>query len=193
MRFILALLTAASVVTLVGVRAPAASAHFCSVPAEINVGEEVMVNVGVAAEAKPVQGVDIEIPAGFALKEPVGYQGYTATVTGNSVHFAGGQIAPYTCHYFGLEGTATKRGRLVAPITTTAVDGSRQRYTDLRPVSQFPAMLIFAGVTAADYAPKEPAAPGASGGVSIWVALAVAVAAGSLVVGGAVLMNRRRA
>ena len=179
-----------AVVTLVGMRAPAAQAHFCSVPAEINVGEEVMVNIGVAAEAKPVGAVDIQIPDGFTLKEPVGFQGYTATLNGDYAHFEGGQILPYTCHYFGFEGTATKRGRLVAQIVTTAADGTKQRYTDLRPISQFPAMLIFAGVNAADYAPK---APKVGGGVSIWVALGVAIAAGLLVVGGAVLVNRRRA
>jgi hypothetical protein len=189
MRFILALLATATVVTLAGLRAPAADAHFCSVPAEVNVGEEGMINIGVAAEAKTVQAVDIEIPAGFELKEPVGYQGYTGTINGGFVHFEGGSIAPYSCHYFGFEGTAVKRGRLVAEIVTTADDGTKQRYTDLRPVSQFPAMLIFAGVDAADYAPK---APKAGGGVNIGVALAVAVAAGGLAVGAAVLVNRRR-
>jgi hypothetical protein len=73
---------------------------------------------------------------------------------------------------------------------TTAPDGTKQEYTDLRPVSQFPAMLIFAGVNPADYEPKPPAAK--SGGVSIWVAVAVAVAAGLVAVGGAVLVNRSR-
>lgn len=190
MRIILALLTGVAAVTLIGVRAPRADAHFCSVPAEIKVGVDVMINIGVAAETKPVTAVDIEIPAGFHLKEPVGYQGYTATITGNKVHFEGGSIAPYTCHYFGFGGQATKKGRLVADIITTADDGTTQRYTDLRPISQFPAMLIFAGVKAADYAPKTPSS---SGGASIWVALAVAVAAGVVVVGGAVMVNRRRA
>ncbi|MEY2418486.1 MAG: hypothetical protein QOG90_1166, partial [Actinomycetota bacterium] len=39
------------------------------------------------------------------------------------------------------------------------------------------------------YAPKAPAK---SSGVSTWVALAVAIAAGALVVGAAVMINRRR-
>jgi hypothetical protein len=189
MRAILALLTAVAVVTLAGVYAPRAAAHFCSIPAEVNVGEEGMINIGVAAEDKPVHAVDIEIPDGFELKEPVGYQGYTATVEGDVVHFTGGTIEPYSCHYFGLSGTALKRGRLVAEITTTAEDGTTQRYTDLRPISQFPAMLIFAGVKASDYAPKTPKA---GGGVSPLVAVGVAVGAGVLAVGTAVLVNRRR-
>jgi hypothetical protein len=190
MRIILALLTSAVAVALGSANAPRADAHFCSVPAEIKVGVDVMLNIGVAAEAKPVRAVDIEIPDGFILKDPVGYLGYTGTIQGKWVHFEGAEIEPYTCHYFGFGGQATKRGRLVSQIITTADDGTRQRYADLRPISQFPAMLIFAGVKAADYTTPAPAK---SGGVSIWVALGVAVAAGLVVVGAAVMINRRRA
>ncbi|MEY2472812.1 MAG: hypothetical protein QOK28_2141 [Actinomycetota bacterium] len=182
-------MTGAAAVALAGINAPRADAHFCSVPAEIKVGVDVMINIGVAAEAKPVQAVDIEIPDGFTLKDPVGYLGYTGTIQGKWAHFEGAEIEPYTCHYFGFGGQATKKGRLVSEIITTASDGTRQRYTDLRPISQFPAMLIFAGVKAADYTTSTPAK---SGDVSIWVALAVAVAAGALVVGAAVMINRRR-
>jgi hypothetical protein len=190
MRFILALLSVATVVTLSAAHAPAADAHFCSIPANVKVGKELMVNIGVAAEAKPVHAIDIEIPDGFTLEEPVGYLGYVGTVRGKFAHFEGGVIQPYTCQYFGFVGAATKRGRLVAEIITTADDGTRQRYTDLRPISQFPAMLIFAGVTSADYEPKAPATKGGDGG--FFVALAVAITAGILVVGAAVLINRRR-
>ena len=147
-----------------------------------------MVNIGVAAEAKTVGPVDIQIPDGYALKEPVGYLGYTATVQDNWVHFEGAQIAPYTCHYFGFEGTATRKGRLVAKIITTADDGTKTTYSDLRPISQYPAMLIFAGVSAAAFDPKRTKASG----VNIGVALGVAVAAGLLVVGGAWFINQRR-
>ena len=177
-------------VSLGGINAPRAEAHFCSIPATINVGEDVMVNIGVAAEAKPVAAVDIDIPSGFELTEPVGYQGYVGTVQGDVAHFEGGTIAPYACHYFGFQGKATKRGRLVADIVTTADDGTKTTYNDLRPISQFPAMLIFAGVQESDYTTPTPN-PG--GGVSIWVALAVAVGAGVVVVGAAVMINRRRA
>ncbi|HVT77966.1 MAG TPA: hypothetical protein VHD87_13110 [Acidimicrobiales bacterium] len=189
MRVILALLATLTVVTIAA-GAPRADAHFCSIPATIKVGQDTMVNIGVAAEEIPVEAVDIQIPAGFALKEAVGYLGYTGTVKGNYAHFVGGEIAPYTCHYFGFSGHATKRGRLVAQIITTDKNGTKTRYFDTRAISQFPAEVIYAGVDPADYAPKLPTS---SGGVSIWVALAVAVGAGVLVVGGAVLVNRRRA
>ena len=57
MRIILALAGSGHWVTLGGgQRVARASAHFCSIPAEINVGEDVMVNIGVAAEDKPVDG-----------------------------------------------------------------------------------------------------------------------------------------
>jgi hypothetical protein len=184
-------LSVATVVTLTGVHAPVADAHFCSVPADIGVGKELMVNIGVAAEAKPVHAIDIEIPDGFSLKEPVGYLGYTGSVRGKFAHFEGGVIQPYTCQYFGFVGEATKRGRLVAEIITTADDGTRQRYTDLRLISQFPAMQIFAGVNSADYQPKTPKPASGDGG--FFVALAVALTAGVLVVGTAVIINRRRA
>ena len=149
-----------------------------------------MVNIGVAAEEKTVGAVDIQIPDGWDLKEPVGYLGYTATIQGKWVHFEGASIAPYTCHYFGFEGTATRKGRLVAKIITTADDGTKTTYSDLRPISQYPAMLILAGISAADLPSTQPKA---SGGVSIWVALGVAVVTGLVVVGGAVAVNRRRA
>ena len=176
-------------VTLAGVRAPAADAHFCSIPADISLNKELMVNIGVAAEAKPVHAIDIEIPDGFSLKEPVGYLGYTGSIRGKFAHFEGGVIQPYTCQYFGFVGKATKRGRLVAEIITTADDGTRQRYTDLRPISQFPAMLIFAGVNSSDYEVKPKAKEGDGG---FFVALAIAIGAGVLVVGGAMLVNSRR-
>ncbi|MEY2426246.1 MAG: hypothetical protein QOI61_1818 [Actinomycetota bacterium] len=188
MRLILALTATAAAVTLSVAAAPPAAAHFCSVPAEINVGESVLLNIGVAAEAKPVRGVDIAVPEGFELKEPVGYLGYEPTVSGKWVHFEGGEIAPYQCHYFAFEGQATRKGRLVARIVTTDVDGKQTNYNDLRPISQFPAQLIYAGVPIPD--PAQPASSDSS--TSVWVALAVAVGAGVLVVGGAYAVNRRR-
>jgi hypothetical protein len=77
----------------------------------------------------------------------------------------------------------------VARIVTTALDGTKTRYEDLRPISQYPAQLILAGVDAADY---EQPPEKASSGISIWVALAIALAAGVVVVGAAYGINRRR-
>lgn len=177
---------AALFVVMVGGRP--ASAHFCSIPAEINVGEDVTVNIGVAAEARPVRDVEVEIPAGFTFKESFGYLGYIGTRQGKWVHFTGAEIAPYTCHYFAIAGRAEHKGRFVARIITTADDGTRRRYEDLNPNTQFPAMLIFAGIPVqTDFSPKS-----SGGGVPTWLAGVVAVAAGAGAVAVAVLVNQRR-
>ncbi len=167
--------------------APPAAAHFCSIPAEINVGEDVLLNIGVGAEAKPVQAVDIAVPDGFVLKEPVGYTGYQPTIDGKWVHFEGGEIAPYSCHYFAFEGQATRKGRLVVRIVTTDADGTKTDYNDTRPGSLLGAQLVYAGIPI-----PTAAVPSEDDGTSIWVALAVAVGAGVLVVGVAIAINRRR-
>jgi hypothetical protein len=186
-RFILAFVTAAFAVTTALVGAPAASAHFCAIPAEIKVGQEVMVSIGVAAEEKPVAGVDIEIPRGFALKEPVGFMGYEPTRRGRWVHFDGAEIAPFGCHYFGFSGHATQKGRLVARVITTATDGTRTRYDSLKPAALYPAMVIYAGVTAADFGADE------SSGTPAWLWPAVAVATGLGAVGIVFGLRRRSA
>lgn len=165
-----------------------ASAHFCSIPAQINVGEDVTINIGVAAENKPVRDVEVEIPNGFTFKESFGYLGYVGTKQGKWVHFTGAEIQPYTCHYFAIAGRAEHKGRFVSRIITTADDGTRQRYEDLNPNTQFPAMLIFAGIPVqTDFSPKT-----SSGGVPVWLAGVVAVAAGAAAVGIAVFVQRRR-
>ena len=182
-RFILALIAALSVVT-VGAR-PAA-AHFCSFPVKIAVNKDVTVNIGVAAEALPVRDVDIEIPAGFTLKESFGYLGYVGETRGKWVHFTGAEIAPYTCHYFALAGRATRKGEYIARIITTAADGTKTTYKDPNPATQYPAMLIFAGVPIpTDFTPDS------GGGVPMWLGVVGAFGAGALAVGIAVLVRRR--
>ncbi len=188
-RVILASLASALVVGPGVVGPQRASAHFCSTPVEINVGESVVVNIGVAAEQKPVRGVDISIPEGFDLEEPFGYLGYVGTVDGDWVHFEGAEIAPFTCTFFSFQGQATRRGRLVARIVTTAVDGAKTQYNDLKPASLYPAQLIYAGVPVPTGAQPESK----SGFPSIWLGLAGALTAGGIAVGAAVLVNRRRA
>jgi hypothetical protein len=188
MRLILALIAGAAAVTFAAVVAPPATAHFCSTPVEINVGEDVVVNIGVAAEDKPVRAVDIAVPDAFVLKEPIGYLGFTGTVDGKRVHFEGAEIAPYSCTYFSFAGHAARKGRLVARIVTTAVDGTKAHYNDLRPISQYPAQLIYAGVTMpTDVAPTNSDFP------SIWVGVVASLVTGAAVVGGAYLVNRRGA
>lgn len=161
-----------------------AAAHFCSIPVEVNLGERVNVNIGVAAEEKPVRAVDIEIPDGFDLDEPFGFMGYEPTRRGKWVHFEGAEIQRGACHYFAFQGEATKKGRLVARIITTAPDGTKTRYEDLRPGALFPAMLIFAGVDMADYSDDD-------GGVPTWVGVVISLALGVVAVAVAMWVRRR--
>jgi hypothetical protein len=178
-RFILALVTVALAVTS---WARPASAHFCSTPQNINVGEDVMVNIGVAAEEKPVRDVDIEVPDGFALKEPVGFLGYEPTREGKWVHFTGAEIQPFACTFFAFSGQATRKGALVARIVTTAVDGTKTHYDSTKPAALYPAMVIYAGVTLEELnGSKSSVVP------RIAVAVGVAIAA----VGIAVFIRRR--
>jgi hypothetical protein len=136
---------------LVGVLLPArpVAAHICALPAHFTLHQHVILNVAVAAEDKPVRAVDISIPAGFALQDAEGFLGFQATRSGRQVHFEGGQIAIYDCESFSLEGEPTRTGKLVAPIVTTADDGTKTRYDDLKTGSQFPAQVIYVTATAA--------------------------------------------
>ncbi len=122
--------------------------------------------------------------------EPIGFLGWQGVRTGNIVHFEGAVMRPYTCAYFSLDGEATTKGRLVAPIVTTAEDGTKVRYRSTKPFHPFAAQLIYAGIPI----PNQGVTPGAGGdgGFPVAGALAIAVVVGALAVGGAVLVNRRR-
>lgn len=145
-------------------------------------------NVGVGAEAEPVREVDIEIPAGFDLIEPVGYLGYTGTVRGKYAHFEGAEIAPYTCTYFSLNGTAVRRGRLVVKIITTAPDGTKTRYSSTNPLSPLQAQLIYAGIPIPDMAVSGAE----DDGPNVLLIVGGALLAGAAAVGVAILVRRRR-
>jgi len=122
---------------------PPAAAHICAIPAHFTLDEDVVLNIAVAAEDKPIRAVDISLPAGFALKNATGFLGFTATRHGQHVHFEGGEIATYDCQSFSLSGRATRTGKLVVHIVTTADDGTKTHYDDLRSGSQFPAQVIY--------------------------------------------------
>jgi hypothetical protein len=190
---ILASVTTAAVVALGFVSVQPASAHFCSMPVEnVAVGKDVLINVGVAAEDKPVREVDVDIPEGFVASEAIGFLGYTGTIVGNVAHFEGAEFQPYTCGYFSLAGHATRRGRLIATITTHAADGTVTRYRDPHTISRFPAQVIYVGMTEADYQRRVGGSPAASKSSPV-TAVAIGVGAGAVAVAVAYLWNRRRA
>ncbi len=174
---------------MLGAAAPRADAHICTNPVEINVGEEVKLNIEVASEDKPITSVDISIPRGFDLKDQVGYLGWVGTHIGEKVHFEGQTLKPYSCGYFTIVGTAVKKGALFADIAVHADDGTTTKYVDRNPYSPYPAYAIFAGVPIPDagVTPGEP-----SSGFPLVMWLAIAIGAGAVAVGVAVLANRRR-
>ena len=177
-------------VTFAGPGVPSAEAHFCATPVELKVGLRAVVNIGVAAEEKPITGVDVTVPSGFHLEDPIGYLGWIGTATGNVVHFQGAVMQPYTCTFFSLDGTATKKGRLVLPILTHAEDGTSRHYASTQPFNPYAAQVIYAGIPI----PTQTVTPGGNGGLpsGFFPALGIAVLAGALVVGAAVMVNRRR-
>jgi len=189
MRIILASLASAAAVALAGPCVPLASAHFCAYPVELRVGEQAVVNIGVAAEDKAVVRVDVTVPRNFQLEEPIGYLGWIGTVNGNVAQFEGAVMQPYTCAFFALRGEATTKGRLVATIRTHAADGTTVRYASTKPFDPFAAQLIYAGIPI----PEQGVTPGSGSGSSgFGLALAGSIILGALVVGAAVLVNRRR-
>lgn len=190
MRIILASLAVAFAVGLIGPGVAPASAHYCATPVEVKVGKKATVNIGVAAEDKPITSIDITIPAGFDLIDPVGYLGWVGSASADkrSVHFQNSTMQPYTCTFFSLDGTATSRGRLVLPILTHAQDGTTLLYKSTQPFNPYAAQLIYAGVRI----PNPTVTPGGKSSSSIAVAIVIAIALGALAVGAMVLANRRR-
>lgn len=156
-----------------------ASAHVCTNPVEVNVGQAVNINFGVAAEEKAVIAVDVTVPAGFGLTEPIGFNGWQAARDGSVVHFTGGTIKPFTCEFFTFAGTATIKGALYLDITVVNDDGSRTVYDVHDPYSPTPAMGVFSGVEI----PTQGVTPG--GAASSNRNALFAAVAGAVIAGGA--------
>lgn len=177
-------------VTFVAGAAPA-SAHICTNAVEVKVGKEFSVNIGVAAEDKPISEVDIAVPKGFDLVDNFGFLGWVGERHDSVVTFSGGIIEPYQCGYFTLKGTAPKKGVYQANITAIAEDGTRRLYKNPNPYSAFPAMMLYADTpmpAPEDFANSDEG----GGGDGPWRALGVGLAAGALVVGVAWKLNQRR-
>lgn len=193
MAVILALVCGAFGVSTFGPLVAPASAHVCTNPVEVNVGESVNINFGVAAEDKPVTAVDVTVPEGFALREPVAFNGWQAVLEGSVVHFTGGTIKAYTCEFFTFSGAAQRMGALRADITVVHDDGTTQVYADPNPYSLFPAMGIYAGVPIPAQGVTPLGGDGESGSGPLLLAVSVAVIAGGVTALFLVMRSRRRA
>ena len=100
-------------------------------------------------------------------------------------------MQPYSCAYFSFDGEATRKAKLVAPIVTTADDGTRTTYDDDSPYTSFPAQVIYAGLPIPE--PDNTRQSGGAPANEFAVALGVAVLAGLVVVLGLHYLQRRRA
>lgn len=164
------------------VSAGPADAHVCVRPVEVKVGELSTITVGVPAEVQEVNRVAISIPKGFDLGQARAATGWTSTVDGSTITYAGGSIAPLTCGYFTITGTAPSKGKLVLPVTTTGVDGSTTEYGP----GKLGAQEVYAGIKAF---PDE----GSSSGMDATTLAGIVLVGGGLVAAAALLVVRRRA
>ena len=160
-----------------------AGAHPCTTPAEIPVGEVVTVLVGVPAEEKPVVAVDVAIPSGFRLEDAPDIGPWRVERDGSTLRYRGGELAPYACASFNLEGAAERQARLAFSVTSRSPDGSEVRFDGTEPYDPHAAQLVYAG-----FSPPPPPDEGASGWLS---GTTVGLAATAALVGGAYLVSRR--
>jgi hypothetical protein len=169
----------ASAAALSVIAPPPAAAHVCVTPVEIGVREPAAITVGVPAEVQAVVAVAIEVPEGFDLDEARDAPGWTVDRDGTTVRYTGGEIPRLQCGYFTLTGSATRRAKLVFPVTATDATGAVTEYGRGR----LGAQEVYAGIEAL------PDEDGSGPDVTL-IAGIVLVAAGA--VAAAVLVVRRR-
>ena len=153
--------------------APAA-AHVCGLPVQSEVGQPVVLTVGVPVEATlpRLTGVDIGVPASFRVTGADPSGSWTAEITDDRIRYRGGAAVPGTCLFFIVRGVATSRETLSLPITLVLADGTSVTSGDPdAPVELRPA-LLFAGT--------DPAGSASDGPPVVMLALIVA---GTLVLG----------
>lgn len=120
------------------------------------------VNVGVAAEAKPVDKVDIDIPSTFKVSGLQAPPGWTPGGDQHTARFTGGHLEPFACGYFVVRGTATKRATLTFPFVTHSPDGTTQKYRGGRD-DFYPAQVVYAGTQPSGTPPGSTTGSGGKG------------------------------
>jgi len=185
---VLALVTAGSTATILGLTVAPAAAHVCPLPAQIPVAQPSTIDIGVTVEAKAVPDVSITIPAGLRLDRIDPKPGWEITRTGSSLRYRGGPIAAFTCEYFSLGVTAPARGSFgISVIQRTATGEVVSRSTPDPTVAQDRLLdqIVYAGV-------KPPAVASGSGGPSTTVILGIALVGFGVVMVGVLWFRRRR-
>jgi hypothetical protein len=181
-RFALGVLVGLLAPTVVGVGT--ASAHLCTVAAQITLGTPQTISVGVTVEDSTVPDVEIEVPKALHIDRVDPSPGFGFTRNGQNVRFRGGPIQPFTCQYFSLGVTANQKGAFVVPVTQRTADGTVVSQTNATPgVTPNPLLIqvVYAGVTP----PPSPSNSSSSSSPLLYIGIGIVVLALiALLVGG---------
>ncbi|MEP7112020.1 MAG: DUF1775 domain-containing protein [Ilumatobacteraceae bacterium] len=111
-----ALVSASASVTVLLLAGGVVSAHIDPDPIAMQVGTmgTVAFNVEHGCDGSPVTSVQIRIPAGVTGVAPVDKDGWTATVTGDTVEFKGGPLDAATADHFDITLTAPTEAGLIS-------------------------------------------------------------------------------
>ena len=192
-----------SAVALVVVGAAPAFAHVDPDPLAVQVGTTATIGFGVehGCSGSPTTRLEIQVPPEVTNVKPIDKAGWTATLAGSTVTFAGGQLDAATKDHFDLSLTAPATPGLVHfPVVQTCVVGVT-RWIEIgeegKPEPELPAatLKVTAGApTVADLTPADdtPVAKKSSSHTGLIVGIVAAVVAVGLLGVGASMMARRR-
>jgi periplasmic copper chaperone A len=121
-----AFVAAATTATVVLFAGGVASAHIDPDPIAIQAGTSATVafNVEHGCDGSPTTSMKFEIPDGVTDAAGVAKDGWTATLTGNTLEFAGGPLAPEEEDHFDITFTApATAGNISFPVIQTCEQG----------------------------------------------------------------------
>ena len=188
---------------VVAASAALVSAHIEPTPPAVEAGTPASVSFGVehGCSGSPTVRLDFQIPAGVSGAAGVAKDGWTATLAGQVLTFAGGPLADETPDDFSISFTApATAGDLHFPVVQTCETGETA-WIDVaaegqpEPEHPAPTVKVTAGPpTAADLTPEEEAATAtpASSDDSSNTGLIVGLAAAVVVIGGVSAVTFRR-
>lgn len=159
------------------VSASPAAAHICPVLTEIPVNRSSPVKVAATVEQTPIPDVEIQLPPELHLDRPEIPPGWTATADATTVRYHGPPITPYTCAYFNVFVTASKKGRYGIAVIQRDANGTIKASTVDPQHKTNPAFqqLVYVGM-------KPPQPGGGSSGPSVVMIAGVVLIAGGLLV-----------
>jgi uncharacterized protein YcnI len=120
---------AGAAIALSVVSATAASAHVEPSPSKIKAGATAVVTFTIphGCSGSPTTGLDVQVPAAVTVFKPVAKTGWTSTVKGQVVTFAGGTLGAKVKGTFQLQVTAPKA---VGPLDFKVIQRCKVGETD---------------------------------------------------------------